>query len=41
MDIYSKKTAWPPWPPHFNDLHILTDLLEQAKLDLIHWCQIH
>ena len=31
----------PTWflrPPHFNDLHILTDSLEQAQLDQIHCC---
>ena len=36
MDIYAKKKHYgPPWPPHFNDFHILTDSLEQAKLDII------
>ena len=29
-----KKPSWPPRPPHLHDLHILTDSLEQAKLDL-------
>ena len=39
MDIYAKKKqAWPPYPRHFYDLHILTGSLEQAKLDLIHCC---
>ena len=31
----------PPWPPHFHDFHILTDWLEQAKLDIIHCCQLN
>ena len=31
----------PPWPPHFQDFHIFTDWLEQAKLDIIHRCQLH
>ena len=41
MDIYAKNHPGPPWPPHFHDFHILTDSLEQAKLDLIHCCQLH
>ena len=28
-------------PPHFHNFHILTDSVEQAKLDLIHCCQPH
>ena len=43
MDIYAKKInpLWPPWPPHSYDFHILTDSLEQAKLNQIHCCQLH
>ena len=39
VDIYNLRKK-PTRPPHFHD-HILTDSLEQAKLDLIHWCQLH
>ena len=31
----------PPWTPHFHNFHILTDSLEQAKVDIIHCCQLH
>ena len=27
-------------PPYFHNLHILTDSLELAKLNLIHYCQL-
>ena len=30
----------PPWPPHLIDFHILTDSLEQPKLDKNHCCQL-
>ena len=36
-----KKSLWPPWTPHFHDFHILTASLEEAKLDIIHSCQLH
>ena len=32
MDSYAKNDHGPPWPPHFHNVHILTDSLEQAKL---------
>ena len=31
----------PRWPPHFNNFHILSDLVKQAKLDIIHHAQLH
>ena len=39
--MLQKKPSGLPWPSHFHNLHILTDSLEQAKLDLIHCCQLH
>ena len=39
--LCKKTTAWHPPPPHFQDLHILTCSLEQAKMDLIHCFQLH
>ena len=37
MNIHAnKQTLWPPWPLHFQDFHILTDSLDQAKLDIIY-----
>ena len=45
MDIYAmKKNSMAPTAQrrsHFHDLHILTDSLEQAKLDLVLICQLH
>ena len=34
MDSYAKKHHGPRWPPHFHNFHILTESLEQAKLDI-------
>ena len=39
--IMLKKTSWPQWPPYFQNFHILTYSVEQAKLDIIHCCQLH
>ena len=41
MQFPKKYGIWIIMPPPFHDLHILTDSLEQAKLDLIHCCQLH
>ena len=39
--IVMLKTSWPRWPHHFQNFHILTDSVKQAKLDIVHCCQLH
>ena len=37
MNIHANnQTLWPQWHLHFHDFHILTDSLDQAKLDIIY-----